>query len=101
MINIEEVLKLQKQQEEEDKKFKEHLLELRKRELEKEGLALIEFNSNKQPKQQFDHPDTMENGPATLLYIAVMLGGSIFNDRWLIWIVATVVFFKFLTRHSR
>lgn len=28
-----------------------------------------------------------------LLYIAVMLGGIIFNDRWLIWIAATVIFF--------
>lgn len=28
-----------------------------------------------------------------LLYIAVMLGGIIFNDRWLIWIIATVIFF--------
>lgn len=29
-----------------------------------------------------------------LLYIAVMLGGIIFNDRWLIWIVATWIFFS-------
>lgn len=28
-----------------------------------------------------------------LLYIAIMLGGIIFNDRWLIWIIATVIFF--------
>lgn len=29
-----------------------------------------------------------------LLYIAVMLGGIIFKDRWLIWIIATVIFFS-------
>ena len=28
-----------------------------------------------------------------LLYVAVMLGGIIFNDRWLIWIAATIIFF--------
>jgi hypothetical protein len=28
-----------------------------------------------------------------LLYLAVMLGGIIFNDRWLIWIVATIIYF--------
>lgn len=28
-----------------------------------------------------------------LLYIAVMLGGIIFKDRWLIWITATLIFF--------
>ncbi len=29
-----------------------------------------------------------------LLYIAVMIGGVIFNDRWLIWVIATAVFFS-------
>ena len=28
-----------------------------------------------------------------LLYIAVMIVGAIFKDRWLIWIMATVIFF--------
>ena len=28
-----------------------------------------------------------------LLYLAVMLGGIIFNDRWLIWIAATLIYF--------
>lgn len=28
-----------------------------------------------------------------LLYIVVMIGGIIFKDRWLIWIMATIIFF--------
>jgi hypothetical protein len=48
-----------------------------------------------------DHPNTMENGQATIFYILVMLGGLIFNDRWLIWAVATIIYLKFITRHDR
>lgn len=48
-----------------------------------------------------DHPNTLENSTATILYIIVMIGGAIFNDRWLIWIVATFVYFNFITRHTK
>ena len=48
-----------------------------------------------------DNPNTMENGTSTVLYIITMIVGSIFNDRWLIWIIATVMFIGFLTRHKR
>ena len=64
-------------------------------------------NINKNSKQfktqntQYDHPNTMENSSAIILYIVVMLGGTIFTDRWLIWIFATVVFVKFITRHKK
>lgn len=30
---------------------------------------------------------------ATAIYIVVMVGGTIFNDRILIWIAATVIYF--------
>ena len=43
----------------------------------------------------------MENGTAVFLYVIVMIIGAIFNDRWLIWIVATAVFLKFITRHKK
>lgn len=48
-----------------------------------------------------DHPNTMENSTATIFYIVVMIGGAIFNDRLLIWIVASVIYFTFITRHQR
>lgn len=48
-----------------------------------------------------DHPDTMENGTAFVLYIIAMVVGAIFVDRWLIWIMATVIFIGFITRHQR
>ena len=48
-----------------------------------------------------DHPNTMENSTATVLYIIVMIFGAIFVDRWLIWILASVIYFSFITRHHR
>lgn len=50
---------------------------------------------------QYDHPDTMENGTATLFYIIVMLVGAIFIDRLLIWGMASFIYFKFITRHHK
>lgn len=40
------------------------------------------------------------DGPfyALLWYIAVMVVGTIFNDRWLIWIVATLIFFGYIKK---
>ena len=39
-----------------------------------------------------EHNDDVFHG--FLLYLAVMLGGILFNDRWLIWIMATIVYFS-------
>lgn len=103
MINIDNVLKLQEEMRKEDEEFKQHLAEVRRQDLEKQGLKLreIDKNSHESFHKNCDHPNTMENGPATFLYILVMLGGTIFNDRWLIWIAATIIYFRFITRHER
>jgi hypothetical protein len=47
-----------------------------------------------------DHPNTMEDGTAMLLYMIAMIGGAIFNDRLIIWIISTIAFLKFITRHK-
>lgn len=78
-------------------------LEDRKKELERQGLVMQEPSEDKEDRfhGDGDHPNTMENSSAIVLYIIVMVGGAIFNDRWLIWIFATVIFFKFITRHNK
>jgi hypothetical protein len=53
------------------------------------------------PKQYCDHPNTMENGTATFFYIIIMFVGAIFKSRWAIWIIATVIWARFITRHNR
>lgn len=54
----------------------------------------------KEEPPKYDSIYTMETGSAVVLYVVVMVGGAIFNDRWLIWIVATFVFLKYLFRHD-
>lgn len=77
--------------------------ELRKQALAEKGIVMQESPKNK--KDNFhgkcDHPNTMTDESAIVLYIITMVGGAIFNDRWLLWIFATVIFCKFITRHKK
>lgn len=52
-------------------------------------------------KEQYDSVYTLEEGEALALYIVVMAVGTIFTDRWWIWIGATVAYYCFRTRHKR
>lgn len=45
-----------------------------------------------------DHPATMGDGTATLWYIIIMAVGTIFDDRWLIYIMASIIYFSFINR---
>lgn len=45
-----------------------------------------------------DHPNTMENGTATFLWIVVMAVGTIFKGNWVIWIIATIIWWRFINR---
>lgn len=79
--------------------------EARRKELEDKGIITNNTNNNCDNKDDFhgdcDNPNSLENGPAIILYIVTMVGGSIFNDRLIIWIVATLIFLKFITRHRK
>ena len=48
-----------------------------------------------------DHPNSLENSEATILWVIVMLVGSIFKGNWMIWIVATFIWWRYITRHKR
>ena len=74
-----------------------------KQEIELQNQNMIKSNGTYYTKKepQYDHPNTMENGTATVLYIITMIIGSIFNDRWLIWGAITLIYLKFITRHIR
>ena len=47
-----------------------------------------------------DHPNSLENSEATIVWVVVMLVGTIFKGNWIIWIVATVIWLKHLNRHQ-
>jgi hypothetical protein len=81
-----------------DKKFEERekqRAQEREEELKKMGVEPV-----KAPKKHIDHPNTMENSTATVLWIASLVVGSIFKRAWLIWVVSTLIWFKFITRHN-
>lgn len=42
-----------------------------------------------------------EKGGATIMYIAAMIFGAIFNARILIWIVATLIYFNFIDKKNK
>lgn len=99
MITWDDIIKERKKYEKEHEEQKKKIDALWEEENKRRGIYPVE---NKEPtKQTWDHPNTMENGTATLLWVAVMLIGSIFKGNWVIWIIATVIWARFITRHDR
>jgi hypothetical protein len=50
-------------------------------------------------KPQYDSPYAMENSTATFLYIVTMIVGTLFQDRILVYVAATIIWWKYITRH--
>lgn len=48
-----------------------------------------------------DHPNSLENDEATVLWLVVMAVATIFKGNWLIWIIATIIWRRYITRHKR
>lgn len=48
-----------------------------------------------------ESPYTMEDGTATFFYIVTMVIGTLFIDRWLIYIAATFIYLRFKNRHEK
>ena len=98
MPTMEEMRKYTEKYKKEREEFNKHLEESRLKELEAKGIK--PFDESQVPKKYCDHPNTMESGTATFFYIIAMLIGSIFKGNWVIWIIATVIWIKFITRHN-
>lgn len=71
----------------------------RLKELEAKGIK--PFDVSQLPPERCDSPYTMEDSTATVLWIVVMVVGSIFKGNWIIWIISTVIWFKFITRYNK
>ena len=52
------------------------------------------------PFQHCDHPNSLENSEATIIWIVVMAVATIFKGNWIIWIIATIIWRKYITRHK-
>lgn len=48
---------------------------------------------------KYDHPNSLTNGEATFWWIVVMIVGAIFHDRVWIWVIATAIWFSYISRH--
>lgn len=61
-----------------------------------------ELNSQRaqNPFENYDHPNSLENDEATIIWIVVMAIGTIFKGNWIIWIVATIIWRRYITRHK-
>lgn len=81
-----------------EKEFHERYYKERLKDLEAKGIK--PFDESKIPPERCDSPYTMEDSTATFLWIVVMVIGSIFKGNWIIWIIATIVWRKFVTRYK-
>lgn len=66
----------------------------RKKEQQKQNNAATFF-------ENCDHPNSLENDEATIIWIVVMAIATIFKGNWLIWIIATIIWRRYITRHKR
>ena len=57
--------------------------------------------AQKNPFEGCDHPNSLENDEATIIWIIVMAVGTIFKGNWIIWIVATIIWWRYITRHKK
>ena len=79
------------------KKYREEQIEEQKRNgtyVDPEQKRIQEQIQYQQFIDQCDVPGAMDDTAALVLYVIVMGVGFIFNARWIIWIMATVLFLK-------
>lgn len=50
--------------------------------------------------ENYDHPNSLENDEATILWVIVMAVATIFKGNWIIWIIATIIWRRYITRHK-
>lgn len=87
--------------EERERELNDFLEGIKKRdEAIKKEKELQKQKSSESPFENCDHPNSLENDEATLLWIVVMAIATIFKGNWVIWIVATIVWRKYITRHK-
>lgn len=99
MPTYEEMNEWREKWKKERQEFENELEDMRRKEWKEKGIK--PFDTSQVPKQRHDHPNTIEDSTATVLWVVVMLVGSIFKGNWAIWIIATIVWAKFITRYKK
>lgn len=88
--------------EEREKELNEFLEKIKKRDEEQEREKKLQKQKNAETFfENCDHPNSLENDEATILWLVVMAVATIFKGNWLIWIIATIIWRRYITRHKR
>lgn len=101
MMSFEECQEWGRRMRAEKEVFEKKQMEIRNRELRKQGIEPSTKKSivSKKP-HEYDHPSTPDDGFVTFLYIIGMIASLIFKDFWIPWIMLTIAYGKFITRHD-
>lgn len=87
--------------EEQEKELDEFLDEMKREDEEKKRQKELQIQKKQEnPFKNCDHPNSLENDEATVIWIMVMIVATIFKGNWVIWIVATIIWRKYITRHK-
>ena len=97
MMSFEECQELGRKMKTEKEELNKKMSQIRNDELRKMG---INPDDKKTAKPKYDHPSMPEDGMITFLYIVFMIASLIFNDFWIPWVILTIAYGKFITRHD-
>lgn len=91
--------------EESKKEWDEYCANIQKERHERNELKRIEQEerSNKDAEWMYIHaekPNSLDDGEATVTWIIIMLIGTIFKERWIIWIAATFIYLCRMNRYA-
>ncbi len=51
--------------------------------------------------ERYEHPDTMDNAPATILWLIAMGVSILFKGGWVLCILETIIWYKHITRWNK
>ena len=86
MMSFEECQEWGRKRRQEEEELKNRMEKIHQNELRKQG---IDPNAYK-TEQKYYHPNTLDKSEALFWYVLIMIFGSIFSARILIWIIATI-----------
>ena len=98
MPTYKEMQKIVKQINSERKEREDRRYQVRLSEMNKMGLK--PFDKSQCPKKRCDHPNTMEDSTATVLWIVLMIVSMLFKGGWALCVFETIVWLKFITRYN-
>ena len=84
-----------------EKELNDFLEKIKERDIKREQEKIAKNDDIKDFFKNCDHPDSLENDEATILWVVVMAVATIFRINWLIWIIATIIWRRYITRHKR